>query len=1042
MIWLTRSSWLSWTILALALSGMEPRSACAAAEDGSQTGFVLEDLLGRPWRNEVVRFPLNEAQRRAAESGKALVGPEQKPVAYQVLPATDGQPARIAFQADLEPFERRVYQFGDAAAETKTDLQIEDTAEGLRIGNRHTGIWLRKSLADGAGPIAGVRLNSGKWVGGSRLITGQTLSSYAVEVAVQGPVLVEAVCRATFDQGGTWELRVRMEADEPVVLVDESFSLGDDSTFLVDVRSNFPADHLFFRHGTFPAVGRMDVWKIDPNEKLAYQWEPWLHWWLAERRGTWFGLYPQQGSDLLAVAARNPGVWVDPQKQRSQGNWNAALVQVEQAGEKIEARLPLGHGGRSWMFAALKKEESLALLPEADRRKTPLWPEDKKAQEPAQQEKVDLRRAPLPQQYAIKHGDFPLDRVKDYVLQWEGDDNDHPHMLITRKQVERFRQNFEADPKRLARLAQARISSLDEPLEYYLGTGDAALGRHLANHALAAVQQVVHMLLQQDHQVTLGFAPHHGSRGILMSLNAADPVWSTVLTPDERRRLKAQVAFLGYTVNRPAYWSVERGYHANPNMTTMVAAYRTAIAAAIPAHPRAQEWMERGMHEFKQVQLDTWADANGGWLEAPHYAMTSYDYIVGMFLMAHNAGLNDYLYDPKMKKVIEWFAKISTPPDSRYLDRRHAPPIGNTYVSEPSGEYGILAALWKEKDPRFAAEMQWMYQQQGEYPNAGVGGAFPALEGYRNLLLDPSIEPKAPRYGSELFPQTGVMLRSHFPSKRETQLHLIAGSHRDHYDYDSGSITFWGKGRIIADDWGYNSRHAAEAHSMIDAPGVTGGTMHVREFTPGEYLDYVRGEKNAWQRQIAFVKDADALGPNYVVLCDSFAQPTDATWRLWLTAEQVKPNQRGAQIIGQEDVDTDVFLVQPEQVRLTTEEKTCTPFGMNREGKFQRLAVTQTGLIAALSKSEGISTVLYPRLRTEQPPAFTAIADGRGVKIESPSGVDYVFLSREPFTFEQGDVRFEGTVGLVQIRDGKPRLSLGAAGSIAAGGHTLREPAE
>jgi hypothetical protein len=45
--------------------------------------------------------------------------------------------------------------------------------------------------------------------------------------------------------------------------------------------------------------------------------------------------------------------------------------------------------------------------------------------------------------------------------------------------------------------------------------------------------------------------------------------------------------------------------------------------------------------------------------------MVSYDYLVGCFLMAHKAGFNDYLFDPKMGKVIEWMAKISTPPKKR-----------------------------------------------------------------------------------------------------------------------------------------------------------------------------------------------------------------------------------------------------------------------------------------------------------------------------------------------------------------------------------------
>src|SRR5690606_17781589 len=134
-----------------------------------------------------------------------------------------------------------------------------------------------------------------------------------------------------------------------------------------------------------------------------------------------------------------------------------------------------------------------------------------------------------------------------------------------------------------------------------------------------------------------------------------------------------------------------------------------------------------GLAELKERQLDVWSDAKGGWLEAPHYAMVSYDHLLGALLMAYNAGFNQHLYDPKMKLVIEWLAKISTPPDAALSGHRHLPPIGATYMREPSGQFGIVARLWKDKDPEFASNMQWMFRQQGSHASAGVGGFFAGL---------------------------------------------------------------------------------------------------------------------------------------------------------------------------------------------------------------------------------------------------------------------------------------------------------------------------
>src|SRR3970282_812373 len=104
-------------------------------------------------------------------------------------------------------------------------------------------------------------------------------------------------------------------------------------------------------------------------------------------------------------------------------------------------------------------------------------------------------------------------------------------------------------------------------------------------------------------------------------------------------------------------------------------------------------------------------------------------------------------------------------------------------------------------------------------------GSYPALSGYRPLLLDPTIPEEVPSYGSELFPKTGVIVRTGFPGPRETSLYMIAGKHRSHYDLDSGSITFWGKGRILCEDFGYYGMAPSEDHSMVTSVAATANEM-------------------------------------------------------------------------------------------------------------------------------------------------------------------------------------------------------------------------
>jgi hypothetical protein len=681
--------------------------------------------------------------------------------------------------------------------------------------------------------------------------------------------------------------------------------------------------------------------------------------------------------------------------------------------------LPLKSGARKWMIMALDRETSL---------------------QPLQGQNLQL--APLPQQYLIKHGDFPLNTVKDDVMNWAGDEAGHPRLMLKESDITRLRQNFRPDPARLAQLAKRPISEqqMDEAIASYLASGDPALGEHLTTTAVQWLQSVVDMFLRQDALVTLGFAPHHQYR-LLTAINLADVIWSSAhVSPQLRQRLKAQVAFLAYTVNREDYWSPARGFSANPNMTTTVAAFQTILACMIPAHPLAHAWIEHGMRELKENQLDHWADDNGGWLEAPHYAMVSYDHLLGAFLATYNAGLNDDLYDSKMKQVMQWFAKISTPPDALSKGHRHLPPVGNTYLREPSGEFGIVASLWKDRDPAFAAEMQWMYRQQGSSPAPGVGGFFPTLAGYRTVLLDPTIPETAPTYASAWFPRTGVMLRSHFPSARETQLHLIAGSNHAHYDRDSGSFTLWGKGRVIANDFGYYGEAPGDDHNMVVGPHAPDSAiMHLTHFQAEDDVDYVRGVKNtAWERQIVFVKDVDPLGPNYFVLSNRLQDGASATWRTWFTAQQVTVEPQGALVQGKEDVDTDVFFTGPPGLAIATEEKTRETWGLTN-GNYGRVSTTQIGVVAPLEGRSELIAVLYPRLRGDRRPSVTPFAGGHGVKVETDASTDYVFLGTQPLTFHEGTIAFEGTVGAVLRRGKDTRLWLGQPGRITAHNETFKK---
>ncbi len=617
----------------------------------------------------------------------------------------------------------------------------------------------------------------------------------------------------------------------------------------------------------------------------------------------------------------------------------------------------------------------------------------------------------------------------------------------------RLRRELKPNPHELSRWESRQPINkynIAGPLREYFASGSERLGNNIVATCDKWLRTVVHEdLLLQNSRVTLGVAPHSQAVLLLPALNLTDAALGVrSITLPQRRRFLAHLAFLGYTFSRDDYWSPPRGFAANPNMTTTVAQYQVTVASLIPSHPRAKDWAARGLGELRS-QLNGWSDEDGGWREAPHYAMVSYDHMLGAFLMAARAGFGDYVHDDRVRKVAEWLARISTPRDPRTRGFRHLPPIGNTYFGEATGVFGIIAGLWKERDPEFASHMQWMCEEHGS-PDLGLGWSFPAMTGYKELLKSRGVAPRRPAWGSSWFRDTGVVLRSAFGSDRETYLHLIAGPNHDHYDYDSGSIIMWGKGRVLADDWGYIGRHGQKFHSMLTSSATPrGGTMRITAFSSQGSFDYVSGKKGAWQRRIGFVKDADPVGPNFILVRDTHDADAEAVWRLWLTAKTVQVHGQGATVVGMDDVDLDIFVHDAGALGLRTESATQRVSVGNRDGRIGPLKNTQTALVATLPGRGAVTVVLYPRLKTEPAPRVRWHADGRIAEVVSESGTDHVFLAATsrrdgpaaPVKVALGRVAFQGAAGAIQARGGREVLTLGAAGEISAGDRTLASDA-
>ena len=612
------------------------------------------------------------------------------------------------------------------------------------------------------------------------------------------------------------------------------------------------------------------------------------------------------------------------------------------------------------------------------------------------------------------------------VLQWSGAEKDpHPCLYITAKDLPRLKQARQDLPA----LAAKRSWSLEsDGMDKLIAAALLADNVEAQKVVIAEAIRNLDVVIQRIPDTTVKrIGPHVYGRQVGFAAGLSDAALaSKQLSAQDRAAILEKIARLSYLFANPDYWSLEKGnVGLNPNMTTMAYAYRVTFAALIPSHPMAKQWLRAGLTEIKR-EIDEWTDPAGGMAECPHYSMLILDHWLGACLAARHAGEPDagHLFDEALRRASLWFANISTPRGPG--GARRLPSLGHTYSNERTSTFGLLAYLWKDKDPAFASQMQWMHREHGSFPEPGIKSYYPALMGYRTLLLDQTIAPQPPVLGSAAYPETGVLLRNTLGSNRETTLYLIAGRNHSHYYDDSGSITLWGKGSELCHEDAYGEERihdknvmkpldAKNVHSMISGPATDNPeeVMAIREFNSTADFDYARGTRRGWQRQIAMVKDRDPNGPNYFVMTDTLDEASvPATWRVFARASQIKPIPGGVTIVGLEDVDLDVIFVRPAGAKPALQPDHVS------------LSITTSG---------GVTTVLYPRLKQDRSPSVTAVADGKGVKIETPSGADYVFLDPNSFTFSQDAVTFDGKAGLIKLRSGKPIKSQPGTCDVAPG---------
>jgi hypothetical protein len=154
-----------------------------------------------------------------------------------------------------------------------------------------------------------------------------------------------------------------------------------------------------------------------------------------------------------------------------------------------------------------------------------------------------------------------------------------------------------------------------------------------------------------------------------------------------------------------------------------------------------------------------------------------------------------------------------------------------------------------------------------------------------------------------------------------------------------------------------------------------------------------------WTRRFVFVKDADPMGHNYLVIRDDLAGNTDLDpcLNLWCLAERLDVSGQTALYTGAHGVDLCCYVAEPATFRPRTRTlgNPCA-FGFGRHftatfknKPFEEQIQLQ---IPQAKRGGGYFVALVPLARGEAAPKFATLLDGKAIRVAFPDRVDTIVL--------------------------------------------------
>ncbi|MHB9023338.1 MAG: hypothetical protein ACYC7E_04075 [Armatimonadota bacterium] len=1071
--------------------------------------FLLKELLEHDYADELVSYPITFAAGECRKDSLRLVdGTSAKEIPFQLenvkTYSKDGslQSATVWFWVDTLPaMGRHAYTlYGSASAKCKAakfpaspvkwtplDLKTVEVSNGifsLRLAGTAT-FPEPKNAAEVGGPLRGFKGADGVWRGAGELQVESPVTGHTIRVTEHGPLWTVVAARMTFvsppGTGGAavgpyYEMRFKLfpgrdfcrvteKSDFPlrlqpmrrdVTTISEDPKVTDNwrvvpcpaDNFILNCDKDWQADRLY-THVVFS--------KFFANYPLLsdeYRCHTAIRSALPYMNGGWFATYATKGNDLLGIVGIDASHWQYPDNSAhftaGTPGRDTDIMFINEPGKGAYFRLPLARMERHWLLVVTTKGKVV---------KDPDWvaAQKKKSHFSFFADRIPPETCYL-WQLRYQYGDLPLNKVKNWILDYDEPQADHPNLFPEVKDREAVLKNIEDFPGLKKHFDRMYNSS--EYLQYlktgtykYKGEFDPFSGISCVRENLDQGYNAYIYVLSTGQYVP----------GMMKFCDIVAPA----MTPEDWKRMCRYTLAGTYILADDDYWQ----YAYVRGETTYLPNFNTCRWSGIGLaglffknHPESKKWINFARY-YLEKEFDYHISEDGvGAENVGNYYPFAWRMISELIRVMSDRGIADYRSHPKYLAGTRFWLDVITPPDVRFNPpQRMVPPIGNHPYSAPRfGMYEWNANLQQQVNPELAAWSHWAWRQTGEQPD------YHHLIPFNMFLANKDFPEKVPPLQSKPLKDFGYIFRNHFPSDKETYMSFKAGNFFYHHDGDEGSFHMYAKGVPLAADGleliGYTK---ANVHNMVEIPeGETTSWTSPRggeliEHLESPEVDWAAGffaKENTrksefivqklhttdWRRDIVLIKAKNPEDAEYFAVYDNLSGPDKSIWNLDVHSEEPTIEEATATTPAtvrypgirkpQFNLGLDVIFVTPANPAITMEKGTIN------KAQLPAFPIIEHWFIRSpRAPKEDTFTILFPR-RPDQPAAkVTPLLDGKACIVEHQNGRDIIFASPVPVSYKGNDVEFTGRYAVIRDRAGDKSLTLLEGTTLSFGGKTLTE---